>query len=123
MTFDETLPATWEWDVKRLGASIVIAGRSNGFTAAQNRAATMATVRGYREWLARYAAMRLVGVWYAKITEADITALFDAAGSTKSADRRKRLDAVLSGARARHAGRLTPPLQSSLRKTGASQLA
>ena len=40
--FDETLPAPWEWDVKRLAASIVIAGRSNGFSAAQNRAATMA---------------------------------------------------------------------------------
>ena len=41
--FDETLPAPWEWDVKRLAASIVIAGRANGFSAAQNREATMAT--------------------------------------------------------------------------------
>ena len=37
--FDETLPGPWEWDIKRLAASIVIAGRSNGFSAAQNRAA------------------------------------------------------------------------------------
>jgi uncharacterized protein (DUF2252 family) len=102
--FDETLPATWEWDVKRLGASIVIAGRSNGFTAAQNRAATMATVRGYREWLARYAAMRLVDVWYAKITETDIATALDAAavGVKGFGDRQRRLEAVLSSARARH---------------------
>ena len=43
--FDETLPAPWEWDVKRLAASVVIAGRSNGFSRSQNRDATMATVR------------------------------------------------------------------------------
>ena len=40
--FDETLPGPWEWDVKRLAASVVIAGRANGFSAAQNREATMA---------------------------------------------------------------------------------
>ena len=55
--FDETLPGPWEWDVKRLAASIVIAGRANGFSAAQNREATMAAVRGYRQWMGRYAGM------------------------------------------------------------------
>src|SRR5262245_60337819 len=92
--FDETLPATWEWDVKRLGASIVIAGRSNGFSASQNRASTMATVRGYREALARYASMRLVDVWYAKITETDIVAALEAAllvGSRSKVDYRSRV--------------------------------
>ncbi len=70
--FDETLPGPWEWDVKRLAASIVIAGRANGFSAAQNRVATMTAVRRYRQWMARYAAMRLLDVWYAAITDADI---------------------------------------------------
>ncbi len=46
--FDETLPGPWEWDVKRLAASVVIAGRANGFSAAGTRQAAMATVRGYR---------------------------------------------------------------------------
>ncbi len=102
--FDETLPATWEWDVKRLAASIVIAGRSNGFTAVQNRAATMATVRGYREWLARYSQMRLVDVWYAKIAESDIAPLLDTGqGSAKTvAARRRGFEAILSSARGRH---------------------
>ena len=40
--FDETLPGPWEWDVKRLAASVVIAGRANGFSAARIREATMA---------------------------------------------------------------------------------
>ena len=69
--FDETLPGPWEWDVKRLATSIVIAGRANGFSAAQNRA-RLATVRNYREWMTRYAGMRLLDVWYSPITETDI---------------------------------------------------
>ena len=47
--FDETLPGPWEWDVKRLAASVVIAARSNGFTPAEARASTLATVAAYRD--------------------------------------------------------------------------
>ena len=92
-----------EWDVKRLAASMVIAGRTNGFSAGQNRTATLAAVRGYREWLARYAQMRLVDVWYSKITEADISATLEAAaGSPKiPAHRWRRWETILSSARAR----------------------
>jgi uncharacterized protein (DUF2252 family) len=102
--FDETYPAPWEWDVKRLAPSVVIAGRANGFGAAQNRTAAMAAIRSYREWLSRYAAMRLIDVWYAKITDADIVAALEAASGAKdreTGDRRKRLDAILSSARSR----------------------
>jgi uncharacterized protein (DUF2252 family) len=102
--FDETHPATWEWDVKRLAPSIVVAGRANGFSAAENRAATMATVRSYREWMARYAEMRLVEVWYSKISGADIAAAMDALSEARGrtvAEGRRRLDEILSGARKR----------------------
>jgi len=102
--FDETLPATWEWDVKRLAPSIVVAGRANGFTAAENRTAAMATVRSYRNWMARYAAMRLVDVWYAKITDGDIAAALTtaASGRIKSAEEGiRRLDTILNSARKR----------------------
>jgi hypothetical protein len=51
--FDETLPGPWEWDVKRLAASVVIACRANGFGASATRGATMDAVRGYRQWMAR----------------------------------------------------------------------
>jgi uncharacterized protein (DUF2252 family) len=102
--FDETLPGPWEWDVKRLAASIVIAGRARGFSPAQNRAATMATVRSYRQWMARYAGMRLIDVWYATITEDQIREAADAAGllaGHAAKARRKALEAFFSKARQR----------------------
>ncbi len=50
--FDETLPGPFEWDVKRLAASITVAARNNGFSAKQARAATRYTMRCYREFIA-----------------------------------------------------------------------
>ena len=102
--FDETLPGPWEWDVKRLAASVVIAGRANGFTAVQNRSATMAAVRTYRQWMGRYAAMRLLDVWYASITDADIREAGEASGLAQGrggAERRARLEAMFTKARQR----------------------
>src|SRR5918994_5977140 len=49
--FDETLPAPWEWDVKRLATSLVVAGRANGFREADCAAAARSGVRSYREHL------------------------------------------------------------------------
>ncbi len=72
--FDETLPGPWEWDVKRLAASVVIAGRSNGFTAAESRTAVLASVRAYREQIATYSRMRLLDIWYDRTTAEDIQA-------------------------------------------------
>ncbi|WP_280689244.1 DUF2252 domain-containing protein [Kitasatospora sp. GAS204B] len=64
--FDETLPGPWEWDVKRLAASMVIAGRENGFTDAERAAIVQATVRSYREQMRRFAGMNNLDVWYAR---------------------------------------------------------
>ena len=64
---DETLPAPWEWDVKRLAASIVVASRSNGFSRRDARDATLACVRSYREHMAELSQMRVLDVWYASI--------------------------------------------------------
>ena len=72
--FDETLPGPWEWDVKRLAASVVIAARSNGFTAAEGRTAVLASVRAYREQMAAYSGMRLLDIWYDRTTADDIEA-------------------------------------------------
>ena len=102
--FDETLPGPWEWDVKRLAASVVIAGRANSFSAAQNREATMATVRSYRNWIARYATMRLLEVWYASITEADLRTAAEATGllaGRAGVGRRQRIEAIFTKARRR----------------------
>ena len=56
--FDETLPGPFEYDVKRMAASFTIAARNNGFTKADTRAATLASVRAYREAMAEFAQMR-----------------------------------------------------------------
>jgi uncharacterized protein (DUF2252 family) len=65
--FDETLPAPWEWDVKRLAASFVIASRNNGFSRARAKDAVLACVRSYREHIAEYSEMPVLEVWYASI--------------------------------------------------------
>jgi len=102
--FDETLPGPWEWDVKRLAASVVIAGRERGFSGVRNREAAMATVRSYRQWLARYAGLRLLDLKYKTITEADIRGAVEATGKlagSKGGARRKQFERVFTKARQR----------------------
>jgi uncharacterized protein (DUF2252 family) len=65
--FDETLPAPWEWDVKRLATSFLIASRSNGFSEADARKTALCCVRSYRERMAEFAQMRTLEVWYARL--------------------------------------------------------
>jgi Uncharacterized protein conserved in bacteria len=65
--FDESLPGPWEWDVKRLAASFAIAGRANGFKRKERRAAVLAAAREYREAMRKFAAMRNLEVWYARL--------------------------------------------------------
>src|SRR5499433_2307515 len=65
--FDETLPAPWEWDVKRLAASFVIAGRDRRFSRRESRAAATAAVASYREHMAEYADMPALQVWYSSL--------------------------------------------------------
>ena len=104
--FDETLPAPWEWDVKRLTASVVIAARENGSTPAEGRSCTLAAAKAYREGgIARHAGMRLLDIWYDKTTAEDIEGRCSsrapsrwaarrtpAPGSTPSSRRRARSD-------------------------------
>jgi uncharacterized protein (DUF2252 family) len=63
--FDETLPAPWEWDVKRLAASFVLASRNNGHGHRRARDAALATVRAYRTRMAELSEMSVLDVWYA----------------------------------------------------------
>ena len=64
---DETLPASWEWDVKRLASSFVLACRSNGLSEDDARDATLACVRSYREHMAEFSRMHTLDVWYASV--------------------------------------------------------
>jgi uncharacterized protein (DUF2252 family) len=65
--FDETLPGPWEWDVKRLAASFVVAGRDRGFDEATNRTAVLAMVWVYGMRMRELAAMRTLDVWYSRL--------------------------------------------------------
>ena len=65
--FDETLPGPWEWDVKRLGASLAVAGRNNGFSDAERREVITASVGEYRTAMREFASMRNLDVWYSRL--------------------------------------------------------
>jgi len=67
--FDETLPGPFEFDLKRMAASVTIAARNNAFSKADARAATLASVAAYREAMAAFANMRTMEVWYAHLDE------------------------------------------------------
>jgi uncharacterized protein (DUF2252 family) len=76
--FDETLPGPFEWDVKRLAASLVVAGRDNGFTDKQSRRTTLAAVESYRSAMAGFATQPILEVWYAHLNIEDAVAEYRA---------------------------------------------
>src|SRR5438067_2263038 len=96
--FDETLPGPWEWDVKRLAASLEVAGRDNQFPAKQRREIVMVAASRYRQAMREFASMTNLDVWYA---HADITELRAQFGSQLRARQRKYLDKGLAKARTR----------------------
>jgi uncharacterized protein (DUF2252 family) len=65
--FDETLPGPWEWDVKRLAASLAVAGRDRGFTPRQRNAVVTAAARQYRLTTREFAPRSNLDVWYARL--------------------------------------------------------
>jgi len=65
--FDESLPAPWEWDVKRLAASIVLAGRQAGTRERHCGDAARIAVESYREHMQEYAEMRALDAWYSHL--------------------------------------------------------
>jgi uncharacterized protein (DUF2252 family) len=87
--FDETLPAPWEWDVKRLATSFVIASRDNGHARRQARDAALTCVRAYRQRMAELGEMRVLDVWY---SATDLEALIPIVREAETRGRaRKRL--------------------------------
>lgn len=75
--FDETLPASFEWDLKRLVASVVIAGRDNGFSPKKARAAGFATAAGYQANINLLAQMKFLDVWYARLNVDDLLTIIE----------------------------------------------
>jgi uncharacterized protein (DUF2252 family) len=94
--FDETLPGPWEWDVKRLAASLEVAGRENGFPRKKRREMVLAAAARYREAMRTFAGLSNLDVWYASADMDQIRAEF---GSQLRAKQVKRVDAGLAKAR------------------------
>ena len=81
--FDETLPGPFEWDVKRLATSFVVAGRDNGFTRNQSRKVTLTAVETYRTTMRAFAAQPILAVWYAHLNIEDVVAKYTASLSAR----------------------------------------
>jgi uncharacterized protein (DUF2252 family) len=81
--FDETLPGPWEWDLKRLAASFVVAGRDNGFDTADCRNAARAVTASYRQRMTRFSEMGELEVWYTRIGEEEVRGLLTEARAGK----------------------------------------
>ena len=100
--FDETLPAPWEWDVKRLAVSFVVAARDNQLTDRQARAAAVECVRAYRERLRECSEMSPLDVWYDRL---DAQTIIDMAPNAKI---RRNSGTIVSQAQQRIGDYLVP---------------
>ncbi|MEX2108470.1 MAG: DUF2252 domain-containing protein [Solirubrobacterales bacterium] len=94
--FDESLPGPWEWDVKRLTASFEIAARENGLKRKERRAAVLSAAREYREAMRRFASMRSLDIWYARL---DIEAALGELGAEVGEGAAKRAQKGVAKAR------------------------
>ena len=94
--FDETARGPWEWDVKRLAASVAIAGRDVGLAPAARHDAVEAAVRSYREAMRRFATMRNLELWYARL---DAARILSHVGDRVTAEERKGFERRVAGAR------------------------
>jgi len=102
--FDETLPAPWEWDVKRLAASVVLASRELGLKDKQSDDAVVTMARSYREHMREYGRMRALEVWYSHM---DAEVFIEEA---KTAAAKKRWEQVEKKARLETAEHIFPKI-------------
>jgi uncharacterized protein (DUF2252 family) len=96
--FDETHPGPWEWDVKRLAASLEIAARANGLARKQRREIQLAMIRSYQGAMTEFADMHELDVWYAR---ADVDDIKETLRHQLKKARRKSVDKSIAKARTR----------------------
>jgi uncharacterized protein (DUF2252 family) len=99
--FDETLPGPFEYDVARLSASFVIAGRNNGLTAADTRASASASIAAYRAAMHDFAAMRTLDIWYSRLDAEAVLAAATAAATKAERKAAARAEKGLAKARSK----------------------
>lgn len=100
--FDETLPGPWEWDVKRLAASLEVAARANGFGAKARRKILIRSVERYRLAMRVFADLSNLDVWYARADMGQVRAQFESQLKNRQ---RKTMDANLAKAKTRDSTR------------------
>jgi hypothetical protein len=121
--FDETLPGPWEWDVKRLAASLEIAGRDRGFNRRERGGVVAAATRAYRDAMRDFAAMGNLEVWYARLDVDD--AIERLSGTVRARDARdaRRMSAKAKGKTSLRAiSKLTQRVNGSVRIVSAPPL-
>lgn len=96
--FDETLPGPWEWDLKRLTASLAIAGRDRGFSDKERAGIVLEAAAGYRTEMTTLAGMRDLDVWYARM---DIAKVLDDLGDELGLTGQKTSEKTVSKLKAR----------------------
>ncbi len=89
--FDETFPGPWEWDLKRLAASVVVAGRENGFDEETNRDLAIDAARIYRKAMRRFAEMPTLDVWYYHVDADAFQMVVDKTSSKRASKNTKNL--------------------------------
>jgi uncharacterized protein (DUF2252 family) len=89
--FDETFPGPWEWDLKRLAISAVVAGRENGFSEKVCRRMAVTIVETYRTAMERFAQMHALDVWYYHVDTDAVLSVFEAASSRRAEKRAQKL--------------------------------
>ncbi len=94
--FDETLPGPWEWDVKRLAASFVVAARTRGFSKSVRREALQALGQAYRETMRVMASMTNLEVWYSHVDVEEVVRLLDAQAAATGSKSEAHLAATAS---------------------------
>ena len=92
--FDETLPGPFEYDVKRMAASFTVAARNNGFSKADVTAVTLESLTAYHQAMTEFAAMGVMDIWYARITEADIMATVETSERAVKGKAQKKIAAT-----------------------------
>ena len=114
--FDETLPGPWEWDVKRLAASLAVAGREAGLSGRERRTAAAAAGRAYREAMRDFASMGNLDVWYSRLEVDEIVAALRARGDKRRARETERgMTKAMSKDRMRALAKLTRRVDGELR--------
>ena len=100
--FDETLPGPWEWDVKRLAASMVVAGRDRGFSIKQRREIVQGAARSYRDHIRTLAGKGELDIWYERVSA---TALGERLRAEATARQARRFERVVAKAQRKNSAR------------------